>query len=177
MPSAARGEPEFTAPKNPWDAANVSRTQALINCRAHYMAAEHQERLRVRLGAPATIIAAVVAAVTFATPSGAWVYVIGGVATVGAGLVGLQTFLNLSDKVRDHRAAGVRFGAVRRRFDLALMDGDGPHITVALETLYPELNDIAQASPMIPDRFYKKAAGEIERAPNIGRGQPLGRTP
>jgi hypothetical protein len=177
MSSAARGEPEFTAPKSPWDAANVSRTQAIINCRAHYLAAEQQERLRVRLGAPATIIAAVVAAFSFATPGGVWVYVIGGSATVGAVLVGLQTFLNLSDRARNHRAAGIQFGAVRRRFDLALMRGDGPHVIAALETLYPELNEIAETSPMIPDRFYHKAAREIESVANIGRGKPLGRVP
>ena len=64
--SSERGAAEFTAPANPWQAANVSWTQAIINCRARYMLAERKERRHLLLGVPATVIAGIVAAFTCA---------------------------------------------------------------------------------------------------------------
>lgn len=177
MSFAATAEAAFTAPPDSWHAANVSRTQAIVNCRAHYLIAQQRERQHRALGIPATIIAAAVAAFTFSAPKGALVTVLGIGATVGAVLVGLQTFLAPSDAARNHRAAGAEYGAIRRSFDLAIAQGDGPHILSALETLYPELNRLALASPVIPDRYYKRAYREIKAEPNIGRGEPFGQPP
>jgi hypothetical protein len=156
------------------EAAQARRTQTVINQRAHYIIAERREHLRLLLGIPATVIAAIVASVTLAQPTGSWVYLIGAVATVGAILVGLQTFLKPEERAREHRAAGIEYGAISRQFDLAIASGDGPHILEALETLYPELDRIARASPVIPDRFYRTAQREVETTGTIGRGKVPG---
>jgi hypothetical protein len=155
-------------------AAQTRRTQTVINQRAHYIIAERKEHLRLLLGVPATVIAAIVAALTVARPTGSWVYVIGAVATVGAILVGLQTFLKPEERAREHRAAGIEYGTIGRQFDLAIAQGDGPHILETLETLYPELDRIARASPVIPDKPYRTAQREVEATGTTGRGEVTG---
>jgi hypothetical protein len=80
-----------TAPTKPWEAAQRARTQAAISSRAHYMLGERQDKQHHWLGVPATALTAVVAGFAFSEPDGALTYVIGGLATIAAGLIGIVT--------------------------------------------------------------------------------------
>jgi hypothetical protein len=142
-------------------AAQSCRTQAVINSRAHYMLSERYDRQRRWLGVPATAITAFVAGFTFAEVQGVAVYVIGGLATLGATLIAVQTFLNPTESARRHHAAGIEFGILRRKLDLLLIRGDGAEILTDLERLYSELDRLASVSPTIPDSVYEKARREI----------------
>jgi hypothetical protein len=135
----------------------------VINQRSHYILAEREERRRRRLGLPATVIASFVAVFTFAKPSSTIVYVVGGLATISAMLIAAQTYLGPAEAARQHHQAGVEFGTLKRKFDLLLLRDDQETLH-GLEALYPELDQLAQTSRIIPDRVYRKARAEIERS-------------
>jgi hypothetical protein len=88
-------------------------------------------------------------------------------ATTGASLVGLQTFMKSEEWAPRAPRRGKRVRSDQP--PVATACGDGPHIREALETLYSELDRIARASPVIPDRFYWSAQGVSPSTVDDGR--------
>jgi len=126
----------------------------------HDLTSRRCDRQRYLLGIPATIIAAIVGTTTFATlqesPDRAIQLLVGGLAVLGAILVGLQSFLDLGARAERHRIAGVRYKVVIRQLEqlgIGTISGlglDAPAVT----ELRRQLDALEEEMPVVPPSVY-----------------------
>jgi hypothetical protein len=87
-------------------------------------------------------------------------------ATVSAAL---QTFLRYAERAEKHRAAGARYGAVRRRLE-AIFAGDADardgHYLTAIRD---ELDRLAEDSPNVPPRIFHRTQRALFTDPERSR--------
>ncbi|OAJ63762.1 hypothetical protein A6V36_17250 [Paraburkholderia ginsengiterrae] len=87
-------------------------------------------------------------------------------ATVSAAL---QTFLRYAERAEKHRAAGARYGAVRRRLE-AIYSGDADardgHYLTAIRD---ELDRLAEDSPNVPPRIFHRTQRTLSTNPQRSR--------
>lgn len=115
------------------------------------------------IGAPASLLAAVVATGVFATvsedPSVEWRIATGLVALVSAVLAALQTFLNLAEKAEKYRAAARRYAEQRRRIEelLVAFPQSRSQAAAALSEIRASFDAAAAENPNVPHRIWRKA--------------------
>lgn len=83
-----------------------------------------------------------------------------GLLSVGATvLAALQTFLNLEGRAEQHRAAALKYGMLRRRIELVLVDTDIEENKLAslMEAFRTDWDLADKAAPILPQRFYDQA--------------------
>ena len=80
---------------------------------------------------------------------------VGIISVLAAVLASLQTFLRLSERAEKHRAAAVRYGALRRELETAIAKG-GPYEDKLVEGVREKLDSISSDSPEIPARVWTK---------------------
>lgn len=139
--------------------------------RGQYKAGDIAAERHVLLGIPVVITTTIVGTSIFASlsadPAIGWKILVGLISIVAAILSALQTFFNYSEIAEKHRVAGARYGKKRRRFEAFLLRyGDGDSRDAALtdmEKLSDELSKLAEESPRIPDRAWKRALNEMEK--------------
>ena len=126
---------------------------------AHYEAAKPLSSANYKLGVPVAVLSGLVGTSIFATlqeqPNLAFKIVVGIVSVLAAVLASLQTFLRFSERAEKHRAAAVRYGALRREVETAVAKG-GPYDDKVVDGLREKLDSISSDSPEIPDRVWKK---------------------
>lgn len=87
----------------------------------------------------------------------------------GAVSAALQTFLRYAERAEKHRAAGARYGAVRRRLE-AIFAGDADardgHYLTAIRD---ELDRLAEDSPNVPPRVFYRTQRTLSAGPQRNR--------
>ena len=147
----------------------------------HYKSAEIAARKHRAIGIPSVALSAVVATSIFSTLNDSvhvsWRIATGVFALVAAILAALQAFLSFGDLAEKHKAAGARYGDVRRRIDLFIVeytgvkqaDGVRDEALGKLKSLAEELGKLASDSPTLPGRLYDRAKEEFAQGhPNPG---------
>ena len=126
---------------------------------AHYEAAKPLASRNYWLGVPVAVLSGLVGTSIFATlqeqPDLAFKIGVGIISVLAAVLASLQTFLRFSERAEKHRAAAVRYGALRREVETAIAKG-GPFEDKLVDGLREKLDSISSDSPEIPDRVWKK---------------------
>ncbi len=158
-----------------WHAAGVTGL-------GHYKSAEIAARKHKAIGIPSVALAAVVATSIFSTLSEdvhiGWRIATGVVALAAAILAALQAFLNFGDLAEKHKAAGARYGDVRRRIDLFILefseaqDADRKNALAQLTALAEELGRLASDSPTLSGALYDQAKKEFTRGHATPDGSP-----
>jgi type II secretory pathway pseudopilin PulG len=83
---------------------------------------------------------------------------------IAAILGGLQTFLRSSDRAAVHRAAATRYASLRRTIELAIArSATAPIDDSALDKLEERLSELADQSPAIPRRVWKRTERMLAR--------------
>ncbi|MFM0309503.1 SLATT domain-containing protein [Paraburkholderia sp. RL17-383-BIF-A] len=81
---------------------------------------------------------------------------IGFVSVAAAVASALQTFLRYAERAEKHRAAGARYGAVRRRLEAVFAGDADARDGHYLSAIRDELDRLAEDSPNVPPRvFYR----------------------
>jgi hypothetical protein len=139
----------------------------------HYKSAEIAARKHRAIGIPSVALSAVVATSIFSTLSEGvhigWRIATGVFALAAAILAALQAFLSFGDQAEKHKSAGARYGNVRRRIDLFIVEYTGTEQPDAvreealekLKSLAEELGKLASDSPTLPGALYDEAKEEF----------------
>lgn len=136
---------------------------------SHYEAAKYFGALNYGLGIPVVVLTSSVGTTVFATLQKQvdmrTQIAVGGVSVLAAILASLQTFLRFGDRAGKHRSIGAQYGAVRRRIEslLVLPPSDRGEPKQILEDLRGSLDSLAEASPDIPQRIWKRVTREFQK--------------
>lgn len=141
---------------------------------AHYHSSDYFGKMKYRLGVPAIAFATFAGTTVFATlqqQSNIYLQVAIGLASVAAAvLVGLQTFMDYSERAEKHRVAGAKYGAIGRH--LESMRSQPDTITnEALDRIRERLDWLAEESPNNSLKIYNRVGAkdlEITPARNPG---------
>jgi hypothetical protein len=94
---------------------------------------------------------------------------IGLVSVTAAVSAALQTFLRYAERAEKHRAAGARYGAVRRRLEAIFVGDadarDGHYLTAIRD----ELDRLAEDSPNVPPRIFYRTQRTLSADPKRNR--------
>lgn len=141
-----------------------------VIARAHHLAALAYHRYNNYLGVPVVILTAVISTAIFATlennPELIYKIAAGLISLLATVLSALQTFLGFNQKAEAHKNAGIKYSAIKRKFEalhLHYSVTENPNKELALKelsTLLDEINQLAEEMPTIPDRFYNRAKKE-----------------
>lgn len=146
----------------PDDLMRQWRTSVRISHRAHADAAARCERLHVRLGLPALVLASGLGTTILAslesTPARSTKALAGLAAVAVAVLIALQTFLGHTARGQRHQQAALRYSQIQRELDelLALTDG-APKRSKRLDELRERWSEIDLMAPAITARQHNQA--------------------
>jgi hypothetical protein len=139
---------------------------------AHYHAAEMFAKRHRRIGIPSVIMSTVVATSVFSTLSEnvdvRLRIATGVVALLAAILAALQAFLAFGERAEKHRAAGARYGKVRRDIDIFDLKFSSAGVDSRenalkrLQTITDELSTLATENPTLGDAIYAKAKKDFD---------------
>jgi SMODS and SLOG-associating 2TM effector domain family 4 len=93
----------------------------------------------------------------------------GTLSLLAAALTALQTFMSFEDRAKEHKTSGNKFSALRREFELYLLESLDSGITShservrQLKILTEKFSAISSEVPKVPERIWKKA-NEHEQA-------------
>lgn len=128
---------------------------------SHYDMADRLSARERRIGWLVTVLSAFVGTAVFASLStpplsiGMRIFV-GLVSVTAAVSAVLQTFLRYAGRAEKHRAAGARYGAVRRRLEAVFAGDADARDAHYLASIRIELDRLAEDSPNVPPRvFYR----------------------
>lgn len=140
---------------------------------SHYAAAESFSARNTMFGLPVVILSAIVGSTAIigssaVASSGAawpwpppWLSALLGCSSLVAGvLAAIQTYFGFAEKSEKHRAAGARYGAIRRHVEQAqaLLKTLGPERLVeTLDTIREQIDALADEAPNVSLRHRKKA--------------------
>lgn len=129
---------------------------------AHYDSAVRCDRWHFWIGVPLVILTSFIGTSVFVTlqrEAGAYIKIAVGLASVAAAvLASVQTFLRFSERAVSHRAAGMRFGALRKEIEhmQAFPPKDPDQTKDLAKSLLDKWNKINEESPTANQRFYKR---------------------
>jgi len=81
----------------------------------------------------------------------------------------LQTFLRYSERAETHRAAGARYGGVRRRLEAIYAGDAGAREGNYMNEVRDALDRLAEDSPSVPPRVFKRTQQTLRAATAQGR--------
>ncbi|HEY2020804.1 SLATT domain-containing protein [Paraburkholderia sp.] len=128
---------------------------------SHYDMADLLSARERRMGWLATVLTAFVGTAVFASlslpPASIEMRIFVGLVSVAATLsAALHVFLRYAERAEKHRAAGARYGAVRRRLEAVFAGDADARDGHYLSTIRTELDRLAEDSPNVPPRvFYR----------------------
>ncbi|MFT4066577.1 SLATT domain-containing protein [Paraburkholderia sp.] len=128
---------------------------------SHYDMADLLSTRERRMGWLVTILTAFVGTAVFASlsvpPVSIEMRIFVGLVSVAAAIsAALQVFLRYAERAEKHRAAGARYGAVRRRLEAVFAGDADAREGHYLSTIRTELDRLAEDSPNVPPRvFYR----------------------
>jgi len=139
---------------------------------AHYRAAEIFAKRHRSIGIPSVIASTVVATSVFSTLSESvdvrLRIATGFIALLAAILAALQAFLSFGERAEKHRAAGARYGKIRRDIDIfCLTYGSGTQANrddalKQLQAIGDELGAVATDNPTLNETIYAKAKEDFD---------------
>ncbi|WP_242343613.1 MULTISPECIES: SLATT domain-containing protein [Anaeromyxobacter] len=133
-----------------------------FSSKSHYNAGEGWASVRLWVGIPSVVIAAVASGSAFRDEPA----LAGILAAIVAGLTAVSTFLNPSEKERAHQASGAKYGSLRNRArifrEVEVSLGDEPGLRDQLLALASERDALNAESPRIPRRAFRAARRGIE---------------
>ncbi len=145
--------------------------------KSHYDMADLLAARNRRFGIGVTALSAVVGTTVFlslvASSDSPWARLAVGLVSIAAAVsAALQTFLRYAERAEAHRAAGARYGAVRRRLE-AIYAGDsgardGRYISEVRETL----DRLAGDSPSVPPKVFLRTQQTLRVAAMQSRDTP-----
>jgi len=136
--------------------------------RAHYECCARYNRLNRLLGIPTIVLSAGVGTAVFATldkgASGSLKVILGLLSVTAAVLASLQTFMAFGDLGTRHKAAGARYGAIRRNLELLKVSPPPSEHEVSQELLKikKEMDDLAERAPHVPSSPKRKIDEEMK---------------
>ncbi|MEX3970415.1 SLATT domain-containing protein [Paraburkholderia caribensis] len=129
--------------------------------KSHYDMADLLAARNRMFGIGVTAVSAVVGTTVFlslvASADSPWVRLVVGLVSIAAAVsAALQTFLRYAERAEQHRSAGARYGAVRRRLE-AIYAGDpcardGRYVSEVRDIL----DRLAEDSPSVPPRVFRR---------------------
>ena len=133
---------------------------------AHYEMANIFSARERWLGVPVILITTIIGTSVFASLSAQTVapeakIAVGMFSVVAAVLSSLQTFFKYSERSEKHRAAGARFGAVRRKLEAIYAEISKSQEEHFVATLREELDRLAEESPHVPVAVFEKIQKNI----------------
>ncbi|HBO2000443.1 SLATT domain-containing protein [Pseudomonas aeruginosa] len=130
---------------------------------SHHLMAETLQGHHTKLGIAVIAVTAFSGATTIVAELGGTAKLCLGLLTLFAAiLTSLQTFLKFEERANHHRLAGAGYGQVRRKLELA---NTMPYeqAETRLKEAEVELNKLAQESPSVSERVFKKALSRSEK--------------
>lgn len=140
---------------------------------AHYTAANSYSLRNRWLGIPTVLLTALVGTSVFATleeaPSTRDRLILGLISLAAAILASLHTFLAYPELAEKHRAAGARYGALRRHIEqIQVLPPMSDQLVDEVSRLREQLDDLSSRSPDVPVRFWRKAQTDIKNTTRPG---------
>jgi hypothetical protein len=146
---------------------------------AHYRAAEIAAKRNRQIGIPNVALSSIVATSVFATLSEnvdvRIKFATGAIALITAILAALQAFLSFGDRAERHKAAGAKYGSIRRKIDMFILEFSEKQHEKEIESaisklidIADELNSLANESPTLTEKVYniaKKAFDGSQKDP------------
>jgi hypothetical protein len=133
-----------------------------------FMAAARYQRRNQLLGMPVMVLSAIVGSAVFSsisqTNTPTWLKVAVGLVSLSATVMsGLQTFLSYGELAEKHKAAGVKFGTLRREIEeLTSSEADPKLANVDLKSIRTRWDAIDQEAPPLPPAIYKQVTEEAK---------------
>lgn len=145
---------------------------------AHYRAAEIAAKRNRQIGIPNVALSSIVATSVFATLSESVdiriKFATGAIALITAILAALQAFLSFGDRAEKHKAAGAKYGSIKRKIDMFILEfSEKQHeqeresAIAKLIEISDELNSLANESPTLTEKVYniaKRAFDESQKS-------------
>ncbi|RDK03540.1 SLATT domain-containing protein [Paraburkholderia lacunae] len=140
---------------------------------SHYDMADLLSARERRVGWLVTALTAFVGTAVFASLNEAAVapalrIIVGLVSVMAAVSAALQTFFRFAERAEKHRAAGARYGAVRRRLEAVFAGDPDARDGHYLSAIRDELDRLAEDSPNVPPavfyRTQRTLSGDAERS-------------
>lgn len=145
---------------------------SVFSSKGHYAAADYWRNTHLIVGIPTAILTGLAGVVILAGNGevlGISISLVFGlVALAGAVSTAIMTFLSPQEKSTKHQAAGDNYNSLKgraRRFydiDIYRTSYNLEQLAERLELLIEKRDELNQASPLIPERAYKKAKKGIE---------------
>jgi hypothetical protein len=129
----------------------------------HYEYGSLLERRHLFFGVPAIVLSTIVGTAIFSSREASadkefLKIFFGLLSMLSASITALQTFLNLADRASKHKAAGAKYGAIRR--DLELLKQVPPtseeDVRARLESIKIQMDELASNAPGVPSMFKQK---------------------
>jgi len=139
-----------------------------ISHSAHFKAAEVYEQRNLWLGVPVVVLSAVTGTAVF-TSSGDTVVaervVVGLFSVTAAVLASLQTFLRYSELAQKHKAAAIKYGALRRELEeaLATYSEEHPFAPKFMTSIRERWDALDDESPVVAKKIYDPVAMEYRK--------------
>ena len=139
-----------------------------ISHAAHFMAADAYERRNLWLGVPVVVLSAITGTVVFTTsaqPELLEKIVVGLFSVAAAVLASLQTFLRYSELAQKHKAAAIKYGALRRELEEALATYSAEHPFGAgfMASIRERWDALDDESPVVVKRIYDPVEAEYRK--------------
>jgi hypothetical protein len=142
--------------------------------RVHYEYGSSLEKRNYWLGVPTIILSTAVGTAVFAsiessTASAKYGLWCGLVSMTAAILAALQTFLNLPDRAAKHKAAGARYGAIRRRLEVlkTIPPATADEMRVELAEIKDQMDCLAAEAPGIPSSVKQRIDREMKSTEHL----------
>lgn len=129
---------------------------------AHHRTAAYYARMQKAVGISVVVLTTVVGTTIIAQwgeASRAGQITVGLLSMAATVLAALQTFLNFEGRSEQHRGAALKYGMLRRRIEVVLVDADIEEAELAgfMETFRADWDLVDQEAPILPQRFYDRA--------------------
>jgi hypothetical protein len=138
---------------------------------SHFQSAVACERKHLWLGLPTVLLSTVVGSSVFATLDKAATdrekLIVGSLSVCAAALAAIQTFLRYTERAERHRAAGAKFGALKKELEVALQypPNGGDAEETYLRDFKAQWDHIVDSSPTAQESFFQKYKHSHASAP------------
>ncbi len=147
------------------------RRSLMILHRAHWEAAGYFEDRNFWIGLTAAAMSAIAGTTVFATleqdsPSVIVRVAIGVFSVIATMLAAIQAFLRSAASAERHKAAGIKFGQLRRELDQALIVGlpaDAAARETALNDFRKRWDEVESNVPPVPSAIFKRVSRNVAR--------------
>ncbi|MBN3755537.1 SLATT domain-containing protein [Paraburkholderia sp. Tr-20389] len=174
--AAAGVQSEYRPPANENELLLKWIRRARESQKSHYDMADLLAARNRLFGIGVTVLSAVVGTTVFlslvVSEDSPWGrLVVGLVSIAAAASAALQTFLRYAERAEAHRAAGARYGAVRRRLEAIYAGDPGARDGRYVSEVREMLDRLAEDAPSVPPRVFRRTQHTLRDAALHGRDE------